>query len=205
MLRNKMSILFLFITLLLTAGCDSDGGGTSDKVYAIGDTGPAGGLIFYIDESDAYSWTYLEVAPASTEWTIKVWGGYGTIVTGADGTAVGTGAQNTIDIVSQFGTSEPHASKTDYAAKLCSDLVCGGYDDWFLPSKDELDALWDNLVDDGTGSNSGVGGFAAGEYWWSSSENNSNSAWTQSFDDGSQGVTNKSNTITMRVRAIRAF
>jgi len=109
--------------------------------YAIGDTGPAGGIIFYIDEADAHSWTYLEVAPQSTEWTSRVWGGFGTTVSGADGTSIGTGEQNTIDIVTQFGTSEPYEGKTDYAAKLCSDLVIRGYDDWYLPSKDELNAI----------------------------------------------------------------
>ena len=200
---GKIIGFMIVISLLLVTGCDTEGGGgTSAVTYAIGDTGPAGGLIYYIDEVDAYSWTYLEVAPASTEWTSNVWGGYGTTVAGADGTAIGTGAQNTIDIVTQLGASEPYESKTDYAAKLCSDLVSGGYDDWFLPSKDELDVIWDNLVDDGTGANSGVGGFALSNYW-SSSENDSDKAWLQYFFTGDQNLTNKSN--IPRVRAVRAF
>lgn len=164
--------------------------------------GPAGGLIFY-DAGSAQSWgRYLEVAPASTEWTSNVWGGYGITVTGADGTAIGTGAQNTIDIVTQFGGQEPYANKTDYAAKLCSDLESGGYADWFLPSQDELNAIWDNLVDDGTGANSGVGGFA-GDYYWSSSEGSSLGAWDQDFANGNQNNLNKDN--VKRVRAVRAF
>ena len=202
--RSFIPGLLIAVALLLSIGCVKGGsnGGGGSTTYAIGDTGPAGGLIFYIDEADAFSWTYLEVAPASTEWTSNVWGGFGTTVTGADGTAIGTGAQNTIDIVTQFGGQEPYASKTDYAAKLCSDLESGGYDDWFLPSKDELDAIWDNLVDDGTGANSGVGGFAGVSYW-SSSEINRYDAWYQAFNRGGQGSGNKSH--DRRVRAVRAF
>lgn len=202
--RSFIPGLLIAVALLLSIGCVKGGsnGGGGSTTYAIGDTGPAGGLIFYIDEADAFSWTYLEVAPASTEWTSNVWGGFGTTVTGADGTAIGTGAQNTIDIVTQFGGQEPGASKTDYAAKLCSDLESGGYDDWFLPSKDELDAIWDNLVDDGTGANSGVGGFAEDSYW-SSSEGSSHDAWSQAFTIGYQYDYAK--TYDLRVRAVRAF
>ena len=202
--RSFIPGLLIAVALLLSIGCVKGGsnGGGGSTTYAIGDTGPAGGLIFYIDEADAFSWTYLEVAPASTEWTSNVWGGFGTTVTGADGTAIGTGAQNTIDIVTQFGGQEPYESKTDYAAKLCSDLESGGYDDWFLPSKDELDAIWDNLVDDGTGANSGVGGFATSTYW-SSSEDGSIIAWSQLFINGFQYYGSKDD--DRRVRAVRAF
>ena len=49
--------------------------------YAIGDTGPAGGIIFYDDEADGVDdiagARYLEVAPSETEWSDKEWGGYG--------------------------------------------------------------------------------------------------------------------------------
>jgi len=207
MKKGKRIILgvMIVVSLLLTTACDtggSDGGGTSVVTYAIGDTGPAGGLIFYIDKADAHPWTYLEVAPALTEWTSNVWGGYETTVIGNYVTAIGTGEQNTIDIVTQFGESEPYGSKTDYAAKLCSDLESGGYDDWFLPSKDELKAIWDNLVNNGSGNNSGVGGFAD-DLYWASSEFDSHAACCQDFNNGSQANYFKKN--TYRVRAVRAF
>ncbi|MBN1499955.1 MAG: DUF1566 domain-containing protein [Spirochaetes bacterium] len=165
--------------------------------YNLRDIGPAGGLIFYINPNAAADgWTYLEAAPASTEWTGKVWGGYNTLVTGADGTAIGTGKQNTIDIVTQFGASEPYASRTDYAAKLCSDLVSGGYDDWFLPSRDELNAMYVNL------KSQGVGDFTNYLYC-SSSEVDANNAWIQSFSYGNQGYDHKFGNPS--VRAVRAF
>ena len=171
----------------------------TDQVFAIGDTGPAGGLIFYIDTADAHSWTYLEVAPASTEWTSKEWGDSGTEIGGdAALTGIGEGQAATAAIVAHMEGQ----SITGTAAQLCDGLSEGGYSDWFLPSKDELNAIWDNIVDDGTGANSGVGGFLY-DYYWSSSESSSNDAWLQFFFDGSQYNPNKN--IGNRVRAVRAF
>jgi len=80
------------------------------------------------------------------------------------------------------------------AARICYDLVLGGYSDWFLPSKDELNQLWINRV--------AVGGFA-NAYYWSSTENNNNNAWNQNFDNGNQNNNNKNN--TNYVRAVRDF
>ena len=95
------------------------------------------------------------------------------------------------------------------AVSLCSNLTLGGYSDWFLPSRDELNLMWTNLADsDSTGSNSGVtdsgnlGNFSDDVYW-SSSEYGSNGAWIQYFNDGGQGHRNKVN--TYYVRAVRAF
>ncbi len=172
---------------------------TDWAVYNLRDTGPAGGLIFYINpNASTDGWKYLEAAPVSTEWTEKVWGGYGTAVTGADGTAIGTGKQNTIDIVSQFGAQEPYESKTDYAAKLCSDLVSGGYEDWFLPSKDELNLMYTNL------KAYEVGNFG-NSYYWSSSEGDHLSAWYQFFLNGAPNSYYKYLVSNKRVRAVRSF
>jgi hypothetical protein len=82
------------------------------------------------------------------------------------------------------------------AAQGCAELTTGGYSDWFLPSKDELDLMYKNL------KARGLGGFTD-DLYWSSSEGNTNYAWSQSFSDGSQYGINKSS--TDRVRAVRAF
>jgi hypothetical protein len=112
-----------------------------------------------------------------------------TAVTGADGTAIGTGNQNTIDIVAQNGAG------STFAAGLCSNLSEGGYTDWYLPSKDELAQLYTNRV--------AIGGFSTNGYW-SSSEYSSNSPWGLFFNNG-----NIVNTYTKSdqksVRAIRSF
>ncbi len=83
------------------------------------------------------------------------------------------------------------------ARKICRDLVLNGYDDWFLPSKDELDLMYRNL------KKRGLGGFAS-DCYWSSSESNSSTAGSQSFGDGYQYSFNKYN-YSERVRAVRAF
>ena len=212
-----MKKIILFLVLLLTlsviiglAGC---GGSptTPSLTYTVGDTGPAGGYIFY--DKGYYSkadfttvkatgngtvpitppydeWRYLEAAP-NDQSTGTNWGCYGTgtSIFGADGTAVGTGKQNTIDI-------ETGCTTSDTAADICANLSLGGYNDWFLPSKDELNLMYENL------KVFGVGGFADSLYW-SSSEINAYSAWVQYFGDGSQYYDAKY--MSRRVCAIRAF
>jgi hypothetical protein len=198
-MKKKSAIitgLLVAVALLLITGCDTGGssGGGDPTVYAIGDTGPSGvGIVFYITDGGLHG---LEVAP-SDQSTSQVWiegGSTQSTENGNTGTAIGTGLANSNAIIAQSG-------HTGSAAQVCKNYNGGGLTDWFLPSKDELDAIWDNLVDDGAGSNSGVGGFAS-EYW-SSSEANNSYAWDQSFGNGGQGGYNKGN--YDRVRAVRAF
>ena len=161
----------------------------------IGGPGPAGGIVFYDKGEYSDGWRYLEAAPASTEWTLTPWGGNGTLV-GGTGTGIGTGAANTQAIVAAYGDEEPDADRDDYAAKLAADLSYGGYDDWFLPSRDELDLMYENLYVEG------LGGFAAAWYW-SSSESDADYAYGQRFHDGDQYHADKG--FEGRVRAARAF
>ena len=164
--------------------------------YSIGDIGPAGGLVFYENSNwEVDGWRYLEAASVSYEYSGKVWGGYGTVV-GGTGTAIGTGKSNTENIVDKFGNAEPYTNKTDYAAKLCSDLVYGGYDDWFLPSKDELNRMYLNLKLNNLG-------FFSVAYYWSSSEGPANGAWYQDFFNGYQYSSYRG--YGNRVRPVRAF
>lgn len=184
----------------------SNSNSATTLVYDIGDTGPAGGLIFYDDEDDGTDdiagARYLEAAPDSTEWNDKVWGGFGTDINGDNTTVapeldgIGAGASNTAAIVAEFGSTEPYEGKSDYAAKLADDLVHNGYSDWFLPSMDELDLMHLNL------HQQGLGGFAA-DYYWSSSEGDSYFARGQHFGSGNQVSDGK--LLTYRVRAVRAF
>ena len=79
------------------------------------------------------------------------------------GTEIGTGKKNTELLVNAMGNAAySDNSGTEqtsaYAAKLCSDLVYNGYDDWFLPSIGELQVMFENLY-----------GFEY-DYYWSSSE-----------------------------------
>ena len=187
-------------------------------VYSVGDVGPGGGIVFY-DAGSIQSWgRYLEVACVgwsdgtcggndSTDLT-AVWGCYGTLITGADGTAIGTGKQNTTDITAPVGG----CSTAGIAARLANEITLGGQDDWFLPSQDELNALckWAfgdvvNTVCNNNGSGGltllGVGGFSTDRYW-SSSQYGSN-GWYQRFSTGFQGYSNPLN--SHYVRPVRAF
>jgi len=164
---------------------------TYTVTYSLRETGPAGGLIFYDkgSYSGSPSWRYLEAAPSDQ--STAEWGCVWTTISGADGTAVGTGNQNTIDIMAGCGTA-------DIAARLCGNLELGGYGDWFLPSKDELAAMYTNL------KQYDVGGFLVTGYaYWSSSEINADDAWLQYFNDGFQVSNGKG--WANSVRAVRAF
>jgi uncharacterized repeat protein (TIGR02543 family) len=156
--------------------------------YAIRDTGPAGGLIFYDKGSYSGGWRYLESAPYDQHANAE-WGCHGTLITGADGIAVGTGEQNTIDIENGCATAGT-------AADICANLSLGGYSDWFLPSKDELNLMYTNL------KVAGVGGFAD-DFYYCSSEGNAHYNWGQRFSDGYQ--LNYDKFYENRVRAVRAF
>ena len=89
-----------------------------------------------------------------------------------------------------------------YAAKLCYDLSSGGFSDWYLPSKYELNLMYMNIGQGNVLGLGNVGGFAL-NYYWSSSEYNNNYAWTQTFLNGNQGSDSKY--YTYYVRAVRAF
>ncbi|MDR3020529.1 MAG: caspase family protein [Treponema sp.] len=162
-----------------------------NRTYQIGDTGPAGGIVFYDKGSVSNGWRYLEVAPAETEFSDVQWGAIGVSV-GGTRTTVGSGKRNTELLVEYFRRS----GASGLAAQLCAGLSFGGYTDWFLPSKGELDLMYKNLRE------KGWGGFAS-TWYWSSSESNSGNAWDQRFSGGTQD--NRSKTNAYRVRAIRAF
>lgn len=167
--------------------------------YEIGDTGPAGGKIF-ITPSTSGNTTgkYFEAAPVSAQ-VLRKWatdtdpgiglGNAATTVVGADGTAIGTGQQNTADIVAQTG----NVAATS-AAVYCDEYTYGGFSDWFLPSKDELNELYVNQVV--------VGGFLS-SYYSSSSEVSNEAFWFQSFIDGLTNTPYKNN--QYYIRPVRSF
>jgi hypothetical protein len=168
---------------------------TVSGVYKVGDRGPAGGIVFYDKGVVTYGWRYLEAAPNDIPAPIR-WGPNNTAIKDTD-TAVGTGKANTqriAPIINRHGE--------DGAALLCTALNINGYQDWFLPSKDELNLMYVNL------KKKGLGGFGDG-YYWSSSEYNYFDAWVQRFSDGSQNYshfyTRGDKDYALPVRAVRAF
>lgn len=99
-------------------------------------------------------------------------------------TTIGSGKTNTQKIVNAmtnkaYWDTNGSDSTAFYAAKLCEDLIFNGYIDWFLPSKDELNLMYNNLKLNNLGNFGDL-------YYWSSSEESPNYAWNQGFDDGTQ-------------------
>jgi hypothetical protein len=106
-----------------------------------------------------------------------------------------TGEQNTIDI--EAGCATPGT-----AADICANLALAGYTDWFLPSKDELNLMYENIGQGNVLGLGNVGGFAA-TYNWSSTEDASEDAWYQHFGNGIIGYGDKANVAYFR--SVRAF
>jgi hypothetical protein len=143
-----------------------------------------GGIIAYIDSTGQHG---LIVATADQSEEIQWWNG-SYVVTGATGTAIGTGLANTNAIIAAQGSGS-------YAASIARDYNGGGYTDWYLPSKDELNQLYVNKA--------AIGGGFANDYYWSSTEYDSNYTWLQYFSNGAQDVYIKG--FPIYVRAVRAF
>lgn len=184
--------------------------------YAIGSVGPGGGIVFY-DAGKPQSWgRYLEVVPADCEGIQLAWKpssanlprlyadskpGFTAAQKRVLAKAIGSGKANTELIVRKY------KSGSNYAALYAQTLVCHEADDWFLPSKDELDLVFNNLK----ALDTPLGNFDKG-YYWTSTEYNNETAWSQYFTDGQQFDRVKTLSANrtgaqrpFRVRAIRAF
>jgi len=131
---------------------------SSSNEFAIGDF-YQGGIIFYLDGTGQHG---LIMAQSDQSAGIQWYNGT-YVTTGATGDGVGAGAANTTLIVSVQGAGS-------YAAQLCNDLTLGGFSDWYLPSKFELNLMYLQ--------NTTIGGFASSHYW-SSTEGSSGNAWSQ--------------------------
>jgi len=157
---------------------------------AIGST-YQGGIVFWLDGNGGG----LIAAPTDQSYGAE-WGCFGTTISGADGTAIGTGNQNTIDI-------EAGCTNSGTAADICANLTLGGYSDWFLPSKDELNEMYLNIGQGLAGTSANVGGFAYTNYW-SSTEDGNYYAWMQMFNFGIDQSSHMKY-YNANVRAVRVF
>ena len=159
---------------------------------SIGDT-HQGGIIFYLDGSGCHG---LVAAPSDQSTGIQWYNG-SYMDTYAYGNGIGSGEGNSQGIRRWQGTCS-----SCYASQLCQDLNLGGKTDWYLPSKYELNLMYENI---GQGNVLGLGnvGNFANYIYWSSTEFDNGNAWSQFFDEGNQDDNNKF--IAFNVRAVRAF
>jgi len=181
----------------------------SRQVYRIGDLGPAGGLVFYDKGVFSNGWRYIEAAPAETEFLGACfdWNFFEYKLEGTRN-EVGFSKQNTqliIEYLNQLGIFNS-------VVQLCADLIFDGYNDWFLPSIDELDLIYKNL------KLKNLGNFNSDSFYYSSSVA---IEWTdrepylyydqikQDFGDGKRAITLWGGGPGMefyhRARAIRYF
>lgn len=173
---------------------------TPPAVFSLRDRGPAGGWVFYDKGSYSDDWRYLEAA--ISDLAPRTWGTMNWNLPGADSTYVGYGWQNTLDIINSD-------TLPDKAADACHNLIItnGGlvYNNWHLPSVNELNNMWKNLMsgeDFNAITYTPVGGFTVDKYW-TSTEIYTNKAFAIEFLDGNNWGPEKTN--VLRIRAVRAF
>jgi hypothetical protein len=151
-----------------------------------------GGVIAYIlqpGDPGFVAGGFHGIISATTDQIVNItWGNGSNLQTGASGTTLGTGNTNTNTIVNLLGNGS-------YAAKLCSDLVLNGYNDWYLPSRDEMSKMILNK--------NAIGGFTSANYW-SSSEYDISNAYYSNFTSGSANLVGSKNFVS-NVRAVRSF
>ncbi len=189
---KSLLTLLILIFIVSIQSCSSDDTEETPTPLVIGDF-YQGGVIFHLDETGDHG---LICSVADQGFNIE-WGCPTAVDFGANGLELGTGAQNTLDILDRCNTQ-------NIAADLCDRYENDGYDDWFLPSKDELDSLYlhRDIVNETALDNEGDT-FRDSEYW-SSSHNLSNTVWTLYFT--SSGNYNSALKDSENyVRAIRSF
>jgi len=195
----KKLIIFMFSVVLLGScgkeGCtdpqalnynpDSTKDNGSCEFFDIGDINIGdtmqGGVIFYLDGNGG------GLIAATADENEKQWGCSG--IWASTDTLIGSGLSNTQNIVDTCGQGT--------AADFCINLSLNGYNDWFLPSKDELGYLFNNII----------GSFSYNQYYWSSSEADSiniSSAYAIKITSGLE-MSLVSKTTFCKVRPIRAF
>jgi hypothetical protein len=170
---------------------------TPDAIATIGDV-RAGGVVFWVDPADNTHGLVCAIADQSTP---ILWSNGSYTNTGATATGIGTGAANTTAIIASQGATE-----INYAAGIARAYAGGGYTDWFLPSKDELNEIYINKTAINTTATANGGTIFTTKYYWSSTEYDYLKAWLQSFYAGNQYYLNKDlPNDSPRVRAVRAF
>jgi len=177
---------------------------TTQTTYNIGDSGPAGGIVFYDKGSYSNGWRYIEAATQDLNTT--QWGCPGLLIPNASYTTIGNGYLNTVSSLNFHNNlNNFYTNPTNYSsnsngtvtAKESLNLISGGNDDWFLPTSDELHAMYSNLF------LQGLGNFSSDNYW-SSTQSDADNAKVLDFSNGNT-LDNPKSDLTVKTRAIRYF
>ncbi|MCL2765802.1 MAG: hypothetical protein FWD40_11080 [Treponema sp.] len=147
--------------------------------YKIGDTGPAGGIIFFDQGNSSGGWRFMEAAPvdlgpavfATETYTHQEIQHFG-FLSGSNerrSRALGTGATNTMYLMR---VANNKGGGFGWAVQLAATYQLNGFNDWFLPSQDELGHMYGNL------HMRGLGNFRSERYWSSSMATYRDNSWT---------------------------
>lgn len=173
------SLAFLLVPVSITHAASCRSGGNC----AVGDIGPGGGVVVHVSVGAQWWGSVIEARPLNTgvglPWSLQPM--VSLYVDHESGSALrqriaargmGMGGVNTAALIAQNGVG-------DYAASFVDALIIGGKSDWYLPSRDELDAAYHMAT---------IGKWPTlnRSAYWTSSENNANFAWYQMFQDGTQ-------------------
>ena len=167
-------------------------GASTTSNFSVGSVGPAGGYVFYDKGSVTNGWRYLEVASSDYGNPLE-WGCDGTNIPGTS-TAIGTGQSNTNLIIQ-------NCNSINIAARACDTAVINGFSDWYLPSRDDFNLIYQNLNPLGVGNFINSNGNQWNRYWTSSQIGAF--AYAQDFTPYFQQITQKVN--QNKVRPIRQF
>jgi len=170
-----------------------------DSTYSIGDFA-FGGIVFWVDATGKHGLVCAKDDQTSVRWD---GGSNGNTRALGDGPYAGSG--NTFIIIATTAVFGDDGST--YAARVCNELqITEGsfsYGDWYLPSQNELELMYQSkdAINTTAGNNSGSA-FASTSYW-SSTEVSFSAAQTIEFTGGTSSAQSKAN--TNGVRAVRAF
>ena len=173
---------------------------TEARKYQVGDFAH-GGIIFWLDETGQHG---LVCAKIDQSTGVRWYAGYpGNTRAYGDGPLAGK-ANTSIIIAAQVAIGD---DGNTYAARICNELQIteGGktYGDWYLPSEEELNLMYQNRTAVNTTATANGGKGFASAFYWSSTEYANHYAWGQDYENGAQYHAAKYS--TYRVRAVRAF
>jgi DNA/RNA endonuclease YhcR with UshA esterase domain len=188
---NSKSHIAADANIIVTgSGTSADPYIIKERVHYVGESF-GGGIVFYVYNNGRHG---LIAATNDQDVSVEWYNGLNRY-TNTTGNGVGAGEMNTSLIISLQTNDNPVGN---FAAKVCADysVTVNGenYGDWYLPSKLELAYLFMKKEI--------VGGFL-NNYYWSSTEFSSISAWSLSMTDGT--IYNLKKSTPYAVRAIRAF
>lgn len=170
----------------------------SVKTYQVGEFA-FGGVVFWVDETGQHG-LVCAVNDLNGGNSTKWCGGTTNWKTNASGDKIHAGYMNTTAIISVYAA---RGDNDNHAALYAANYYVGDYGDWYLPSKHELNLMYQNKSTINATATANGGSSFQPEYYWSSTEEAGSVAWAQNFQTGLQDYGPK---ITyFKARAIRHF